>query len=774
MTSPPRWRIAHWSPWGADASGITNYCEHLVPALGQHVDVTVVHPSEVDPVLRTRTPREATSVNLDPADLHVFHVGNNLAYHHWMLGPLLRHGGVLVLHDWGLFDMIRPLYYRSIHLWERELAYNGELDRKLQLHRNEPGFLMAHPLNRRYLEAADVVVTHSTWIRDHALELHPHLDVRYVPLAGPTLARSPVVRDAPFTVLGGIGRHKKIEWAIEAFAAVERAHPAARLRIVGRGDDRHEIKRLRELAERRRVAPRVEWHLDVDRATYLRLLAESLFVITLREETAGEMSGVMVEAWGAGRVAVTSDQPQFRGFDERFCRRVPVGPGAVDALAALMRDALAHPDAYDDAGRAGHEYIARECTFEHVAAQHAEVIDAVARRRRVEPLGGLNLVGSWGTPSGLGEVARRLADALLDDRLAVAMPPGFRLDDYDAALVPHRYADVPRDVRYGINLITANINELHVVDPGLLGGPHDRRWNIGLWIYEFPEIPPVLARRAAQVDEIWTGSGFAESIFRQYFDGPITRLHNVVRARAQSTPAALVRRAHGLREHAIVVLYSFDFKSGWARKNPLAVVAAFADAVAATGADAQLVLKASGLTPAYREVLERALARTDGVLIDAHLSDADLGDLFHAADVYCSLHRAEGFGLGLAEAMAIGKTAVATRYSGNLEFMDDDNSLLVECSMAEITAADAAANPGLERIVVMGARWAEPSHEAAVAALVRSFDPATRATLGARAARDMAERFDDRAAARIVRRRLGELADELGRFRTTWPRPLSA
>ena len=63
----------------------------------------------------------------------------------------------------------------------------------------------------------------------------------------------------------------------------------------------------------------------------------------------------------------------------------------------------------------------------------------------------------------------------------------------------------------------------------------------------------------------------------------------------------------------------------------------------------------------------------------------------------------------MAESMALGKTVIGTRYSGNLDFMHDDNSILVDCAMTEIRPSDAAANPGLERIVTMGSAWAKPA-----------------------------------------------------------------
>jgi glycosyltransferase involved in cell wall biosynthesis len=740
MTDPRR-RINYWTPWFRDSSGITNYSELLLPELAEHVDVSLVHPDARESRFRTRKPHEASRVNLDDADVEVFHLGNNLEYHHWMLAPILKRHGIVVVHDWSLFDMMRQLYQRSEFLWQRELVYNGESDPQVHEHRDDPGFLMAHPMNRRYLYAADVVVAHSEYLRDLALGLYPELDVRYIPHPSLVLPLAPLQPDAVLTVLGGIGRHKKTPWALSAFALIADRFPTARLRIVGRGDDKWEVERLRAQAIELGIDTRVDWHLDVDKATYLKLLGESLIVISMRAETAGETSGVMKEAWGAGRVVLTSDQPQFRCYDERICRRIPINDDAPRAMADVMADALAHPARYEADGRFAHDTMEDSFTYAAVAEQHAALIDELARRRPHGVTSGLNMYASFGTPSGIAEVARRLATTLVDANVPITTPPGFQLTDYDHLEVPRSLARVSRSPEYAINLLTANINEFHEISRSILGNDRDPRWNIGLWIYEFPEIPAVLASRVKLVDEIWTGSTFAAATFQKYFDGPVVRLHNIVRPRPHVTPTSDVRARWGLRDTATVVLFSFDFGSGWARKNPLAVVRAFREARIAAAADAQLVIKASGLTAPYRAMLRNEIATTDGVLIDAHLSDADLGDLFHAADVYCSLHRAEGFGLGMAEAMAIGKTVIGTRYSGNLDFMHEDNSLLVDCTMSEIRPSDAAANPGLERIVTMGSAWAEPVHQSAVAALTRSFDPAVRAEIGPRAQSEIATNF---------------------------------
>ncbi len=766
--SPERRRINHWSPWGADPSGITNYTSHLVPALNQFVDVTVVHPHEVDPVLRTRTPSDVAEPTLDDAQVNLFHVGNHLSFHHWMVAPIVRHGGIVVLHDWSVFDIFRPMFYRSWHLWERELIYNGETDRDLAKRRGDPGFLMAHPMNRRIIDGADVIIVHTEWVRRLATQRFPNADIRYIPHGGHVWPSQPITSTSPITVLGGVGKHKKVSTVIEAFSAISSAHSSARLRIVGRGEDRHEIQHLRDLIMELGLTERVEWHLDVSREEYLRLLGESLLIVTLRGDTAGEMSGVLVEAWGAGRVAITSDQPQFADFDPTYCRRVSTGDSGASELAEAMDHALSDPEQCARDGQAALELIRGEYSFDSVARSYADVIEEIASRAERDATRGVNLYGSWGTPTGLTEAARRQACALIEGSVPISLPYGLRLEPFDSALVPRQFARTPRRARYAINLLTANINEFHEVPASVLGGSSARRWNIAEWIYEFSDVPAIFMPRFSLVDEIWAPTQFAADTFRRYFDGPVTTIPYVVEPRRQTVSRELTRERYGIRPDALAVMFSFDYRSGWARKNPLAVIAACRDALSAE--NTQLVMKVSRVTAHYRRELERAMAGVDGVIIDDHLSDPDLSNLFHAIDVYCSLHRAEGFGLGMAEAMAIGKTVVATNYSGNLDFTTPTTSLLVEVRLRAMNEADVESNEGLRSIAPLGSLWAEPDHDSAVTALRRCLDSELRQRLGVAGREIIAAQYSTEAVVRQTRGRLDALHHELGAFRSEWPR----
>ena len=119
-------------------------------------------------------------------------------------------------------------------------------------------------------------------------------------------------------------------------------------------------------------------------------------------------------------------------------------------------------------------------------------------------------------------------------------------------------------------------------------------------------------------------------------------------------------------------------------------------------------------------------------------------------NTYVSLHRAEGYGLTMAEAMMLGKPVVATGYSGNLEFMDEDNSVLVPYSKVRI--------PMGQRPYPAGAMWANPDVEAAAAAMLRlASDPAAGTRLGARARADVLEHHSPARRAADLCRRLSHL-----------------
>jgi glycosyltransferase involved in cell wall biosynthesis len=265
---------------------------------------------------------------------------------------------------------------------------------------------------------------------------------------------------------------------------------------------------------------------------------------------------------------------------------------------------------------------------------------------------------------------------------------------------------------------------------------------IGYWAWEMPEIPPEWRPALSCVTEIWVPSRFTAAALEPWLPGRV-RVVPPPLAIVPPCPSALGRSAFDLPETAVVVLVSFNLASSFARKNPFAAVAAF-HAAFGDRADRILLLKIShpDHAPADFERLTQLAAAPNILLETRVLTPNDSHALMACADIVLSLHRGEGFGLVMAEAMLLGKPVVATGWSGNTDFMDRANSVLVGYRL--IRARD-------DRSVYRGL-WAEPDvAEAALRLRQLADDPALRHDLGERARRSIAARLDARPLADALR-----------------------
>jgi len=168
-------------------------------------------------------------------------------------------------------------------------------------------------------------------------------------------------------------------------------------------------------------------------------------------------------------------------------------------------------------------------------------------------------------------------------------------------------------------------------------------------------------------------------------------------------PQNMDRSHFGLQPGEFVFLFSYDFNSFAARKNPEAVIAAFREAFADGARGVRLLVKSTNGVrfPDKLAALQRSVADDPRIEVrDGFLSRDEMFGLQNTIDCYVSLHRSEGFGLGMAECMYLGKPVIATGYSGNLDFMNHDNSLLVDCRMVPLHEGDYP--------YWQGQHWADP------------------------------------------------------------------
>ncbi|WP_217616751.1 glycosyltransferase [Cellulomonas sp. GbtcB1] len=309
---------------------------------------------------------------------------------------------------------------------------------------------------------------------------------------------------------------------------------------------------------------------------------------------------------------------------------------------------------------------------------------------------GVNVVGFLRGELGIGESARLLVQALdaagvprvtvpVDTHLSSRQ----RRDDGRAAT---------REAPLATTVLCVN-SDLTPTVASALPVAYDGTYRIGMWYWEVEEFPPSQHGGLASVDEVWVATDFVRAAIEPHTELPVRTLTPPLPQRPGAP--ALTRADLGLPEGTLF-LFAFDFLSTAERKNPLGLVDAFCAAFGPEDGPV-LVVKSinADLRPAEAERLRLRVAGLPHVRLVEEYLDADARDaLMAACDCYVSLHRSGGLGLTMAEAMAWGKPVIATRYSGNLQFMTDANSYLVDWKPTPVPA-DAAPYPA-------GSTWADP------------------------------------------------------------------
>lgn len=316
-----------------------------------------------------------------------------------------------------------------------------------------------------------------------------------------------------------------------------------------------------------------------------------------------------------------------------------------------------------------------------------------------------------------------------------------------------------------IDLVHTNPNVLRQSD-GLLEQLDLRApLRIGFWAWELEAFPRGWEAGFAGLDQLWCPSAFTAEALALRSPVPVSALpHLIDWQRADRLASARLARPVRTPGQPFTVLFGFDFWSTVARKNPYGVIEAFQRAFPVVSGPcelppARLVLKLAS-SPQFPEATAALRQRCAGdpriQLIEQHLSVQALDALYGEADVLLSLHRAEGFGLTLAEAMAAALPVVATGYSGNLTFMAPGEAELVGYALVSLDSS-AGDYPA-------GCRWAEPDLEAAAAALRRlALDPAWHRRLALAGRRGVQQRLAPERLATIVTQRIGCLLRQAGR-----------
>ncbi|WBK00083.1 glycosyltransferase family 4 protein [Methylocystis parvus] len=367
----------------------------------------------------------------------------------------------------------------------------------------------------------------------------------------------------------------------------------------------------------------------------------------------------------------------------------------------------------------------------------------------------VQLIGPFSRRLGISDSCRALARAL--EKLDVSTRfCDFTLDHPNAARVREETPTADFGLAR-VNILHLNLEETPAAFaylPDIFTGSHV----VGMPYLETPRLGASQLLGLSLLDEIWAASRFiADAIAAR------EKTHIVGAACRPVQPigrASARRRAYDGIASAedFVFLTACDALSGGYRKNPLGVIRAFLHAFP-DDANVKLVVKTHSLSRVgdaderrlFEQIAQIASQSSRIVWMDRFLEDADHSALLEGADTLVSLHRAEGFGYHILEAMTLGTPVIATAYSGNMEFCDNATARLIPYALANI-------EHGQYHRASASQTWAEPDFAASVAAMrhLRE-DSVSRDKLAADAKAYVEAHFSLDAFARRVDRRLQEI-----------------
>ncbi|WFB37462.1 glycosyltransferase [Kiritimatiellota bacterium B12222] len=317
------------------------------------------------------------------------------------------------------------------------------------------------------------------------------------------------------------------------------------------------------------------------------------------------------------------------------------------------------------------------------------------------PPHGVNIIGYLHAESGVGRAARLSIRAAHAVELPLSLR-NFELGCTSRQLEHPEEASHPHQ-EHGINLFHINADQMPIVhsqlEPELFAG----HYNIGYWYWELPEFPDEWCEAYSHLDEIWVATSFCQEAISKKSPIPVIKMPPGIDIHPQ---AKFDREYFTLPAQSFLFLVLADGLSFFERKNVMATLEAFERAFPHPQSDVSLVIKLMNGTSSkngYTPLLERAQKNPAVQIVDQTFSREEIDSLISVCDSVVSLHRAEGFGLPMAEAMFLGKPVMATHWSGNTEFMDHETAFPIKCKIIEIQENYGPYQKGMH--------WAEPDVE---------------------------------------------------------------
>ena len=363
-------------------------------------------------------------------------------------------------------------------------------------------------------------------------------------------------------------------------------------------------------------------------------------------------------------------------------------------------------------------------------------------------LPGVNFYSPIGVISGLGSAGRGYLSALRAAAVPVALMPVHEVFFQHASIASTEQRQRPH---FPIALVHINADCVHRFLHFHSRTFERAQYKIGIWVWELPALRDEWWKELRHFDEIWVPSAFCQRAVRAMTAKPVTVVPHVVSANEAPEPGWREKLQIGADVFAF--LYVFDASSVVERKNPQCLVDAF-EAAFPDHDRVRLVLKVSNAEqdPAFSGYLDRLVERDARcVVLRQTMQGKELAGLVLACDCYVSPHRTEGFGLTVAEAMAVGVPVIATDYGGTVDFVTEEVGYPLRYNLVEVDRDHGS--------YAKGAIWSEPSREH-LQELLRSVvaAPCMAAARGERGRARVLEDYSATAVGRRIAERLAAIA----------------
>jgi len=391
----PRLRLAFFSPFNPQRTGVSDYSEELLPCLAEKADVDLVAgPYRLSNKAITSRFRllhgEEFVANAASYDMSIYQIANSFPQHAYMIPFMESFPGVMVLHDYyvhylvlgltllrgdfpALVRILRPVYG----------AQTPALAWRLLLSVADPYRVsLTGPL----IDLSRAVVTHSQCARDLVLAERPEKIVRVIPMAMPeirtearaALRRKYGVGEREFVLasVSTLSYTKRIEVVLSALnaLALKDRYDGLRLWILGGG---RVSNRVRRMMEHPALSGRVHMTGWTPAETYEELLVAADAVVDLRYPSGAETSASLLRAIAAGKPAIVSAQGTFRELPDAFTRKIQVGAGEEERLAAAIAELIDDVSGRTAMGEAALKHARTHMRLQQAADAYLDLIREV-------------------------------------------------------------------------------------------------------------------------------------------------------------------------------------------------------------------------------------------------------------------------------------------------------------------------------------------------------------------------------------------------------------